>query len=106
MAYYRKADSVDEKVRSCRFTAEVREGALWGVAVCEVQGELTGDELDRLKEHITGQASDGFGEGFEQREIPVGDGLEIYPHLWQHRDWSIRTEKEQFSQEMGGMTLG
>lgn len=106
MAYYHGTDSVAGKVRSYHFTAEVREGRLWGVAVCEVQGKLTGMELDRLREYVAGQASDGFGEGFEQREIPVGDGLEIYPHLWQHRDWSIRTEEEQFSQKMGGMTLG
>ena len=106
MAYYHEADSIAEKVRSYYFTAEVREGRLWGVAVCGVRGELTGDELDRLREYVAGQASDGLGEVLEQREIPVGDGLEIYPHLWQHRDWSIRTEKEQFSQEMGGMTLG
>lgn len=106
MAYYYEEDSVEEKVQSCHFTAEVRDRQLWGVAVCRVQGELTEDELERLKEHITGQASDGFGEGFEQREIPVADGLEIYPHLWQRRGWSIQTEQEQFGQQLGGMVLG
>lgn len=106
MAYYYEEDGVEEKVQSCHFTAEVRDRQLWGVAVCTVQGELTEDELERLKEHITGQASDGFGEGFEQREIPVADGLEIYPHLWQRRGWSIQTEQEQFGQQLGGMALG
>ena len=97
MHYYSKNDDIAQKVRKVTFSAEVRDQKLWGVAECQVAGELTSVELTELKEFVSGQASDGFGEGFEQREISVPDGHEIYAHLWQRENWSIQTEQECFS---------
>lgn len=99
MTYYDKDDGVNRKVRSYNFTAEVRNGRLWGVAECQVAGELTPEELDTLKEAVSGQASDGFGEGFEQREIGTPDG-EIYAQLWRWDNWSIQTEAALFSSKL------
>ena len=100
MHYYGKNDEVDRKVRKVTFAAEVRDQKLWGVAECQVAGELTPVELTELKEFVSGQASDGFGEGFEQREISVPDGHEIHAHLWQWENWSIQTEQECFSPKL------
>ncbi len=93
MACFHGSEAVDEKVLSLRPTVEVVDGRLYGVAVCQVRGELTPEELAELKEACVGQYADGFGEGFEQRPRETVYG-ELYVHFWQENGFYIRTAQE------------
>jgi hypothetical protein len=106
MKYYDEDDSVNRNVQSYVFTVEQVQDKLMGVAECRVKGDLTPEELERLKDGISGQASDGFGEGFEQRPIKTADG-EINVSLWSSdKSWSIMTQDElEQNQQMGGIQL-
>ena len=101
MNWYNDKDSVEQKVRSVVFAVEERDRQLWGVAECQITQDLTPEELDKLKDYISGQASDGWGEGFEQREIQLDRGEELYVHLWSFDPgWSIQTEQERFGPKL------
>ena len=98
MCWYPEEDMVNRKVCSAVFSIEGRDGRLWGAVDCSLMGRLTPEELVTFKDYVSGQASDGWGEGFEQRPINC-NGSELYVHLWNAEDWSIQTEEEFFSPE-------
>lgn len=93
MKYYSKCDSVNAKVSKYEFTVEEVRGDLMGVAVLTLNDDLTDNELELIKNEISGQASDGYGEGFEQNEIQTDDRA-IYVSFWNSEDWSLKTAEE------------
>ena len=100
MRWYGDSDSLSWKVKSAFFDVEEHEGQLWGVANCQLLEPLEGDELGRLTSYLAGQASDGWGEGFEQREIPVGRGL-LYVHLWDGQGWEMSASEPEQDESPG-----
>jgi hypothetical protein len=105
MRYYDDHDSVNAKVSKYVFSVELVEGEVIGVAVLTLNDELTPKELEKIKDNITGQASDGWCEGFEQREISTEMG-DIYVSFWNSDNWFIKTAEEmgiEENQKMGGM---
>ena len=60
----------------------VYEEKLCGCAIVELKQELSERDWNSLLDYISGQYSDGWGEGFEQRDIPVADGI-LNVHFWQ-----------------------
>lgn len=98
---YRKVHSVFPQVES-------RNGNLYGVITVKSYGELDKSELIDLTNEISGQLSDGWGEGFEQREIRLGDD-KVYISFWNcDDDYFLKPESEVFpeqglNQGMGGI---
>jgi len=94
MHYYHEKDTVNDIVHSAEFSVEKHDGSLWGIIKAELKGELDAPGVQTLKDYLTGQASDGWGEGFEQQDIKVQDGV-MNAHLWNWgNDWQIMTESE------------
>ena len=96
MHWYGEDDEVNRKVRKVEFVVEERERQLWGVAECHITEPLTFEELCTLKRFVSGQASDGWCEGLEQRPVYLPEDAELYIHFWQSNGYFIRTEEEQF----------
>ncbi|MFI3228385.1 MAG: antirestriction protein ArdA, partial [Clostridia bacterium] len=94
MEYYNEKDSVNAKVESFKFEFEQIGNEVYGVAVCEIKAPLDQKELTVLKDYITSQAADGFGEGLEQQEFKLG-GRNVNISLWNsNSDWEIKTDDE------------
>ena len=70
--------AVSEKVFSAIPSVKEINGELMGVFECQITEELTDNELRDLREYLSGQASDGWGESVEQRPIKTADYGEIY----------------------------
>lgn len=97
-----------EKITSVVWNVEEMHDHLVGRIDCTINQDLTEEETAQLKDWITGQNSDGFGEGFEQRPIRTEDG-DLYVSLWQwDNDNELRSaeEMEAFLTHNGDIGIG
>lgn len=91
MQYYHEDDFVRRKVVSAVPSVEICGNKLCGCMNVELREPLNEGEQAALCDYISGQYSDGWGEGFEQREIDVGDG-KLYVHFWQNHDFELKRD--------------
>ena len=94
MAYLDDRKRFADKVYSIFPSVEKVGDRLMGVFTCQVCGELDSYEYDELLHELSGQASDGWGEGFEQHEICTSEG-DIYVSFYDTcGTWELMTEEE------------
>lgn len=74
LAEYIHDEALNKKVYSLYPSVEIVHGELCGVMTAGLREALSGEETAELLEFVTGQNSDGYGEGLEQRAIKTQDG--------------------------------
>ncbi len=72
-------------------SAKICGNKLCGCLTVELREPLNEGEQAALCDYISGQYSDGWGEGFEQRDIRVEDG-KLYVHFWQDHDFELKRD--------------
>lgn len=110
LAKYLDNQLLKQRVVSMFPGIEEVNGCLYGVMTMVSRGDLTAQEMGAVIESWSGQASDGWGEGFEQREIETPEG-ELYVSFWQSGDsFEVLPEdaffnrlRESSGPQMGGM---
>lgn len=103
---YTDNEHLAEKVYSVFPSVETRDGDLYGVVTIKSYGELNQAELSELTNEIEGQLADGFGEGFEQRQIRLGED-KAYISFWNSGDnYFIKPESEVFPEQKFEQTIG
>lgn len=95
MAQYFSGDvGVENKLVSSVWSVEELDGTLYGKCEVTLRAPLTEPEMEALREWITGQNSDGLGEGFEQHPIRTEEG-DLYVSMWNSgEEYFVRTRDE------------
>ena len=79
---------------------------LFGKVEVVLADDISDEGVKSLKDYITGQNSDGLGEGFEQQDISIDDDSFMNLHMWtSDSSYYIDTEDE-FKQRTGFEDLG
>ena len=94
MRYYHEDDSVRCKVVRAVPTVDEVNGELVGSLWVDTDAPLTAEEQAVFCAYISGQYSDGWGEGFEQRDIRVDDGT-LAVHFWQEDGFKMTPSFEK-----------
>jgi len=98
-------DTLKPKIASMEWDVIRVQGQLYGSIYCALRVPLTVTEQAGLVDWITGQNSDGLGEGFEQRPVYTDDG-ELFVHLWHGGDDYFVLPAEEFFQQLHEQTMG
>lgn len=89
--------AVKAKVLSAVPSVEIRNDELMGCTTVRLKEPFTEAEMKDFQNHLKGQFSDGWGEGFEQQEIQTGDGV-LYVHFAEER-FDFEVEQVQAAED-------
>lgn len=105
--YYNEDDGVSEKLTSAVWSVELHGDKLFGRIDCSLKEALTAEETEALRDWLTGQCSDGLGEGFEQQPIDTMDG-ELFVSFWNSGDDYAMMTEDEFEDHLQNteMTIG
>jgi len=94
----RHGETYYKKLRKITMSAEWVGRKLYGLATCEVSDDWTENDTAQLKSYLLAQYADGWGEGFEQREIYSFTEPETFEEYDEEADeyyeseWDVRHE--------------
>ncbi len=97
-----------DKLLLAQWGIEEISGILYGTIDCYLSEPISPEETERLRKAIGGQNSDGFGESFEQKEIPIDEG-NLYVSFWHSGDdYFLHTDAEMndYLSQLSGMRFG
>jgi len=103
--YFHGIQSLQDKLLSVRFDVENVRNEIFGYIHVDTSEPLTDDEKEEIRDYCTGQASDGFGEGFEQRPVETDDGS-LYISFWDSDDDWFMLDDDEFEQYLGSQQMG
>lgn len=106
--YFYDDDNAQAKMVTARWGIAEKNGALYGKVDFKLCEPFTAEEKEKVRDWVSGQNSDGFGEGLEQRPIETEDG-DLYVSMWGADNYFIYDENEMneylSQQQSGGMKL-
>ena len=102
--FFAGSDGVVSKLKEIHFGTQNVNGILYGKIRVELNEPLNTSENAEIKEFLIGQCADGFGEGLEQREIEIPEGI-IYVSFWNADDYFMLNE-EEFDKHLTGLEMG
>ena len=100
--------TANAKLKMAKWSVEEIGGVLYGRIDCRSAEAFTPEEIEAIKDGISGQNSDGFGEGFEQREISTDEG-DLYVSFWHSGDdYFVHTQEEmdEYINQGNGLKIG
>lgn len=97
--YFDGSETAKDKIVSAIWDVKEVNGTLYGVIHTHLTEKFTPEEEKAWVDELIGQAADGFGEGFEQREIKIDDGY-ICVSFWNGSDDYFMENQDEFENRM------
>lgn len=102
--YFAGSNGAVSKLKEIHFGTQNVDGILYGKIRVELTEKLNEEENSEIKDFLISQCADGFGEGLEQREIEIPEGI-MYVSFWNADDYFMLNE-EEFDKRLTGLEMG